>query len=121
MGNPEENRNRTGKGTGEIPDLKLTARTDRFIGKYGRMREIYLREHEPVFYSRLVLDEKIYPYLIETEQKVQERMDHILPELMEEAGIQEGGMYSNSTDWIERMEKLRRAAEKQAVRELVYC
>lgn len=27
MGNPEENRNRTGKGTGEIPDLKLTART----------------------------------------------------------------------------------------------
>ena len=51
MGNPEENRNRTGKGTGEIPDLKLTARTDRFIGKYGRMREIYLREHEPVFYS----------------------------------------------------------------------
>ena len=91
MGNPEENRNRTGKGTGEIPDLKLTARTDRFIGKYGRMREIYLREHEPVFYSRLVLDEKIYPYLIETEQKVQERMDHILPELMEEAGIQEGG------------------------------
>lgn len=44
MGNPEENRNRTGKGTGEIPDLKLTARTDRFIGKYGRMREIYLRE-----------------------------------------------------------------------------
>lgn len=49
MGNPEENHNRTGKGTGEIPDLKLTARTDRFIGKYGRMREIYLREHEPVF------------------------------------------------------------------------
>lgn len=33
MGNPEENRNRTGKGTGEIPDLKLTARTDRFIWK----------------------------------------------------------------------------------------
>ena len=44
MGNPEENHNQTGKGTGEIPDLKLTARTDRFIGKYGRMREIYLRE-----------------------------------------------------------------------------
>lgn len=121
MGNPEENHNQTGKGTGEIPDLKLTARTDRFIGKYGRMREFYLREHEPVLYSRLVLDEKIYPYLIETEQKVQERMDHILPELMEEAGIQEGGKYSNSTDWIERMEKLRKAAEKQAVRELVYC
>lgn len=39
MGNPEENHNRTGKGTGEIPDLKLTARTDRFIGLLESMEE----------------------------------------------------------------------------------
>ena len=34
-----------------IPDLKLSAQPEAPIGKYGRMRQRYLKEHRPGLYS----------------------------------------------------------------------
>ena len=33
-------------------------------GKYGRMRQRYLKEHRPGLYSSLILSEKRYPHLL---------------------------------------------------------
>lgn len=38
-----------------IPDLKLSEQPEAPIGKYGRMRQRYLKEHRPGFYSSLIL------------------------------------------------------------------
>ena len=46
-----------------IPDLTLMQEEQRPIGKYGRMRKRYLKEHHPVIYSELLLTEKLYPHL----------------------------------------------------------
>ena len=48
-----------------IPDLKLSEQPEAPIGKYGRMRQRYLKEHRPVLYSSLILSEKLYPHLLE--------------------------------------------------------
>ena len=43
-----------------IPDLKLSEQPEAPIGKYGRMRQRYLKEHRPSLYSSLILSEKLY-------------------------------------------------------------
>ena len=47
-----------------IPDLKLSEQPEAPIGKYGRMRQRYLKEHRPGLYSSLILSEKLYLSLI---------------------------------------------------------
>ena len=52
-----------------IPDLKLSEQPEAPIGKYGRMRQRYLKEHRPGLYSsdtlkvqmeEIIQDELIY-------------------------------------------------------------
>ena len=45
-----------------IPDLKLSEQPEAPIGKYGRMRQRYLKEHRPGLYSSLILSEMLYPH-----------------------------------------------------------
>ena len=41
-----------------IPDLKLSEQPEAPIGKYGRMRQRYLKEHRPGLYSSLILRDR---------------------------------------------------------------
>ena len=66
-----------------IPDLKLSEQPEAPIGKYGRMRQRYLKEHRPGLYSSLILSEKLYPHLLEIDRAARERMDAMLPRMME--------------------------------------
>ena len=68
-----------------IPDLKLAEQPEAPIGKYGRMRQRYLKEHRPSLYSSLILSEKLYPHLLEIDRTARERMDAMLPRMMEAA------------------------------------
>ena len=68
-----------------IPDLKLSEQPEAPIGKYGRMRQRYLKEHRPGLYSSLILSEKLYPHLLEIDRAARERMDAMLPRMMEAA------------------------------------
>ena len=53
-----------------IPDLKLSQQPEKPLGKYGRMRKAYLKEHRPILYNQLLMNlsrvvEKIaFPYLM---------------------------------------------------------
>ena len=65
-----------------IPDLKLSEQPEAPIGKYGRMRRHYLKEHRPSLYTSLILSEKLYPHLLEIDRAARERMDAMLPRMI---------------------------------------
>ena len=44
-----------------IPNLVLSDTREYHIGKYGRMRRVYLKDHRPALYSILLLTEKLFP------------------------------------------------------------
>ena len=48
-----------------IPNLALPDEPEYQIGKYGRMRRSYLKEHRPILYNHLLMSEKLYPHLLE--------------------------------------------------------
>lgn len=47
-----------------IPDLSLTEQPQAPLGKYGRMRKDYLKEHRPVLWNSLLLSERLYESLV---------------------------------------------------------
>ena len=53
------------------------------------MRQRYLKEHRPSLYSSLILSEKLYPHLLEIVRAARERMDAMLPRMMEATGVTE--------------------------------
>lgn len=49
---------------------------------HGRMRKRYSKEHRPVLYSSLILNEKLYLHLLEIDEAANDRLEAIMPELV---------------------------------------
>ena len=47
------------------------------LGRYGRLRRAFLREHRPILYNQLLLSEKLFPHLQEIDEAAQTRMTAI--------------------------------------------
>ena len=102
-----------------IPDLKLSEQPEAPIGKYGRMRQRYLKEHRPGLYNSLILSEKLYPHLLEIDRATCERMDAMLPRMMEAAGVTEELKARDPMRWVGLMNTLKTQAEEVIFQELI--
>ena len=110
----------TMNGDYQIPDLKLSEQPEKPLGKYGRMRKAYLKEHRPSLYSSLILSEKLYPHLLEIDRAARERMDAMLPRMMEEAGVTEDLKACDPMQWVGLMNTLKAQAEEMILSELIF-
>lgn len=102
-----------------IPDLRL-AESEKPIGKYGRMRLRYLKEHRPALYSSLLLTEKLYPHLLEIDETANERMDILMPQLMKAAGVTEELKATDQMKWVGLANTCRAQAEEIVLAEIVF-
>ena len=90
-----------------------------YITLYGRMRQRYLKEHRPSLYSSLILSEKLYPHLLEIDRAARERMDAMLPRMMEAAGVTEELKSRDPMRWVGLMNTLKAQAEEIVLDELI--
>ena len=84
------------------------------------MRQRYLKEHRPAFYSSLILSEKLYPHLLEIDRAARERMDAMLPRMMEAAGVTEELKARDPMRWVGLMNTLKAQVEEIIRDELIY-
>lgn len=103
-----------------IPDLKLSEQTETPIGKYGRMRKRYLEKHRPILYNNLILQERLYPHLLEIDRAANERMDTLMPQLMKAAGVDEVLKAADQMRWVGVMNTLKAQAEEMILSELIF-
>ena len=103
-----------------IPDLKLSEQTETPIGKYGRMRKQYLKKHRPILYNSLILQERLYPHLLEIDKAANERMDTLMPQLMKAAGVDEALKAADQMRWVGVMNTLKAQAEEMILSELIF-
>ena len=106
-------------GDYDIPNLKLSEQPETSIGKYGRMRKSYLKKHRPILYNQLLMSEKLYPHLLEIDRTSQERVDTILPHMMETAGVTEELKACDPMRWVGLMNTLTAQIEEILIRELI--
>ena len=102
-----------------IPDIKLRNPNIR-LGKWGRMRREYLRLAHPVIFSDMVLSETLYEHCAEIEVTAKNRMNIILPKLMEYYGVTEQLKAENQLEWIRQMNACVAQAEETIKAELIY-
>ena len=103
-----------------IPDLSLSETAEMPLGKYGRMRKTYLKEHRPVLFTNLLLSEKLYPHLREIDETAQTRLETMMPRLLQAAGITEKMKAEFPMQWVGLMNNCKAQAEETILSELVY-
>ena len=111
----------TQRGDYLIPNLVLSDTKEYPIGKYGRMRRIYLKEHRPAIYSTLLLTEKLFSHLSEIDAACKTRLDIIEAEMMRQEGVTEALKAADQMEWVRRRNSIHSRAEEIVLHELVYA
>ena len=68
----------------------------------------------------MILSEKLYLHLLEIDRAVRERMDAMLPRMMEAAGVTEELKARDPMRWVGLMNTLKAQAEEIVFQELIY-
>lgn len=102
-----------------IPNIPL-AEFDGGIGRYGRMRRAYLKEHRPVLFNRLILSGQLYPHLSEINKAAEHRVQVMLPQMMEQREVTEELKAADPMRWVQEMNAIRENVEDIIRRELIY-
>ena len=102
-----------------IPDLELPQES-RPIGRWGRVRREYLREHKPIQYNCLLLSGKLWTYLADLNEQTQDRLERIIEQMKIAEGITEALKASDPMAWVGAMNNIRNRAEEIIFLELIY-
>ena len=103
-----------------IPNLTLSDEPKYQIGKYGRMRRSYLKEHRPVLYANLLTNGTLHRHLAEIDQSCNARMEIIVSDMAKREGVTEALKAADQMEWVRRMNSIRNHAEEIVLTELVY-
>lgn len=104
-----------------LPNLSLPPGTevDR-IGRYGRMRQRYLKEHRHALYANLMLEGTLVEHLVEIDHSCNARLEIIEKAMMEKEGVTEALKASDQMEWVRRRNSVHNRAEEIVLHELVY-
>ena len=106
-------------GDYSIPDLELPQES-RPIGRWGRVRREYLREHKPIQYNCLLLSGKLWTYLADLNEQTQDRLERIIEQMKIAEGITEALKASDPMAWVGAMNNIRAIAEEIIREELIF-
>ena len=65
-----------------IPNLTLSETENKPLGKYGRMRKTYLKEHRSILWNSMILSETLYPHLQEIDKTANRRLEQLMSALL---------------------------------------
>ena len=103
-----------------LPNLVLEEGELQPIGKYGRMRRRYLKEHRPVLYSNLLTAGKLYRHMTEIDQACEKRMELLTHQMAKQEGVNEALKAIDQMEWVRHMNSIRNRAEENVLHELVF-
>ena len=104
-----------------IPNLVLPDTGNYQIGKYGRMRRSYLKEHHPILYNNYLLEGTLFKHLAEIDQACNERMKNIVSAMAKQEGVTEALKAADQMEWVRRINSICNRAEEIILTELVYA
>ena len=103
-----------------LPDLVYSNHEYPPLGKYGRMRKTYLKENAKVQYSLMLMNDTLWPHLLEVDRQAHDMMDTIVERMKQERGITEQLKADDWWSWVQEMGNIRNAAEEFVLRKIVY-
>lgn len=101
------------------PDLALPPQPTGDIGRFGRMRKKFLKEHQPDTFALMLMENTLTQHLIDIDRQANEQVDLITSQLAKAEGVTESLKVRDQLEWIRRMNSCRARAEEQVIREIV--
>lgn len=98
----------------------MNKRDSVFVGKYGFMRENYLKKHNESYYFSLLQNGELEQHLLEVDKQAREIVDVIVEKLAENDGCNEKLKASDQMRWVGLMENYKAQAEEFVMMDLIY-
>ena len=101
-----------------LPNLEAPAPPK--IGKYGMLRQSFLRKEHKGVYTGLFLAGSLNQHLEQVDAEANEMLDTLVRKMTASQGITEKLKAQNQLEWLRRMNSIMNTAEEIVLRDLVY-
>ena len=101
-----------------IPNIELPQKPA--IGKYGKLRHYYLRNHKEPLFTALMMQDKLNSHIEEIDRSAQEMYDCLMKQFKQQYGITEKLKSENQMLWVHMMNEMHQMAEEIVLKELIY-
>lgn len=102
-----------------FPRLAVPEEPEGDIGRYGRMRKRFLKEHQLDTFALMLMESTLTQHLMDIDREAKEQIELITAQLVRAEGVTEALKARDQLEWIRRMNSCRARAEEQVLREIV--
>ena len=104
-----------------LPNLVSPENIKNFeIGKYGKLRLRYLKEHKKAEYTILLMNNELQKHLMEIDKIANERFELLMKQFAEKENITEELKSKDQLKWVGLMNNIKHSAEEIILKELIY-
>ena len=110
------------RGDYYYPMIAVPKQEEFILGKYGRARLNYIKNHKKGLYAELLMTGELSKHLAEIDKTANKRLDIIINAMAEKENIPihyDGKM--NQLEWVGLMNNYKHCAEEIIYNELIYC
>ena len=104
-----------------LPDLVYSENKYPPLGKYGILRKTYLKENYKMQYSLMLMNDTLWPHLLEIDQQAHEMVETKVAQMAKAEGLTEKMKSTDPMRWVGLMKNFKNAAEDFVLREVVYA
>ena len=90
------------------------------IGKYGHLRNNYIKEHQRCLYTELMLKGTLTDHLIDIDKAATARVNNIINKLAKAENVNENLKSREQLAWVQAMNNIKNRAEEIVFNELIY-
>ena len=103
-----------------LPNVTLETTATQPMGKYGRMRKAFLKEHRKGTYNTLLLTGELTAHLLMIDRTVREQVEATVAKMAKAEGVTEELKARDQMKWTGLMNNLTNAAEELILADLIY-
>ena len=90
------------------------------VGRWGMLRQSYLRIHREEVYTGMLMKGTLNAHLEETDRKADEMEQRLISQLAQQEGITEQVKVENQLEWVRQMNNIRSRADEIVLHDLIY-
>ena len=91
------------------------------LGKYGRMKLNYLRNHKKSEYIILFMNDQLDEHLYNIDTECQKQFEFLMKQFAEKENITEELKVNNQMEWVQKMNNIKNSVEEIIFNQFIYC
>ena len=89
------------------------------VGKYGRMRARYLKEHKKAEYSIMLIENELISHLLDIDDICRERVDLLVKQVAKKENVNEELKAKNQMEWVACMNNILNRVEEIIINQII--